>query len=121
MCYFVDDENSIIVSYIINDDIIILLTGFAAGTYYSKKGGGVNYQCMPHRPEYNSYSTGGSSVLSGVEYETANNGLFSSNIHNQNVPCARCLAPRSAVMMYPAKRTCPTGWSKEYEGKTRSL
>ena len=75
---------------------------------------------MPDRPEYNSWTNSGlSSVLSGVEYESYSNGLFTPSVHDQNVPCARCLTPRSAVMMYPAKRDCPSGWTKEYEGEIR--
>lgn len=116
--YFVHGEHSNIVSYIVIDDMIILFTGFAAGTLFSKTGGGVNYQCMPLRPEYNTYSNNGYwSLLSGAEYQGQGSGLFPGTIFDHNVPCARCLAPRSAVMMYPAKRTCPTGWSKEYECK----
>ena len=72
---------------------------------------------MPNTPEYNSWTnSGGISYLYGAEYETGNNGLFSRSVNDQNVPCARCLTPRSAVMMYPAMRNCPSGWIKEYEG-----
>ena len=43
--------------------------------------------------------------------------LGSINLHNHNVPCAVCLATtRVAVVMIPAKLTCPTGWTKEYNG-----
>ena len=72
---------------------------------------------MPNTPEYNSWSTSGSrTYLYGAEYESGNNGLFTQSVNDQNVPCARCLTPRSAVMMYPARRNCPSGWIKEYEG-----
>ena len=75
------------------------------------------YQCMPLHPDYNSFSNSGYwSVISGVEFETGNAGLFSGSPQGQNVPCARWLIPRSAIMMYPAKRNCPHGWNKEYEG-----
>ena len=93
------------------------ISGFAAGSHYTHTGGGVNYQCMPNTPEYNSWSNSGSySILYGAEYESGNNGLFTRFVNDQNVPCARCLTPRSAVMMYPARRSCPSGWNKEYEG-----
>ena len=94
----------------------IHLAGFAANTYFSHSGG-VDYQCMPLHTDYNSFSNSGYwSVISGVEFETGNAGLFSGSSQGQNVPCARCLIPRSAIMMYPAKRNCPHGWNKEYEG-----
>ena len=93
------------------------IVGFAAGSYYSHTGGGVNYQCLPLQPEYNSYTDSGSpSWIYGVEYESGNNGLLPGSTQNQNVPCARCLSRGTAVMMLPAKRTCPQGWTKEYEG-----
>ena len=78
----------------------------------------MNYQCLPLSPDHDSYATSGSvSIIHGVEYETSlNGGAFTSGALHQNVPCARCLTKRTAVMMYPAKTTCPTGWNEEYEG-----
>lgn len=88
-----------------------------AGAHHSGTGGGVNYQCLPLDPEYNAFSSGGaSSVISGTEYETSGSGINTA-AHDQNAPCVRCFSTKSAVMMLPAKRTCPTGWSKEYEGR----
>ena len=97
----------------------IHMTGFAAGSYWSNTGGGVNYQCLHTEPEYNTYysSSGYFSVISGAEYESFSYGIFPSTTHNQNIPCARCYTQRSAVVMIPSRRSCPTGWSKEYEGK----
>ena len=98
--------------------VIFLLSGFAAGTYYSTTGGGLNYQCLPLDPEYNRFNaaTPISSLISGVEYQNHAVGILPGNTHDQNVPCARCFSGRTAVMMIPAKRTCPQGWTKEYEG-----
>ena len=56
-------------------------------------------------------------MISGAEYETGSDGIFPSAAFQQNVPCARCYTQRSAVVMIPSRRSCPTGWSKEYEGK----
>lgn len=79
----------------------------------------MDFQCMPTDPEWNQY-TGrlqSGSWMTGAEYESGSGGLFPTSTRNQNVPCARCLtAGRGANMMYPAKRTCPDGWTKEYEG-----
>ena len=97
-----------------------LLSGFAAGAFYSNIGGGSNYLCLPHNPEYNKYSdAAGGGEISGVEYET-NSGIFPYSTYDQNVPCARCLSIRSVVMMLPARRTCPHSWTKEYEGRKLS-
>ena len=80
-------------------------------------GGGVNYQCLHREPEYNAYSTGSSySVISGVEFQASDDGIFPNAAHDKNVPCARCYTQRSATVMIPSRRSCPSGWSKEYEG-----
>jgi len=56
--------------------------------------------------------------MAGAEYQSYQYGIFPDNIYDQNVPCARCYTEnRPATMMIPAKRTCPGGWTKEYEGE----
>ena len=96
----------------------IIVSGFAAGAYFNTHGdGGADLQCMPLDPEYDKFGFGGAyALLHGTEYETGKVGIFSDRTDQQNMPCARCYAPRSANMMIPAKRTCPKHWSKEYEG-----
>ena len=95
------------------------MIGFAAGGHYTHTGGGVDYQCLPLSPQHDSYSYSGgyASWIDGTEYET--NGYPSaipSSAHNQNVPCARCYASRSAVMVFLARQDCPSGWTLEYYG-----
>jgi len=101
-----------------------LISGFAGGSYFSHTGGGVNYQCLPLKdPQYNKYYTGGNKWygdwISGAEYRGGTHlGIFFGSTNLQNVPCARCYTKtRSAVVMIPAKRQCPSNWTKEYEGK----
>ena len=78
----------------------------------------MNYQCLHTQPEYNLYSSGGSSsVISGAEYQSGSSGIFPRAAQDQNVPCAQCYTQRSAVVMIPSRRSCPTGWTKEYEGE----
>ena len=79
----------------------------------------MNYQCLHTEPEYNTYysSSGEFSVISGAEYQTVSYGIFPNAAYDQNVPCARCYTQRSAVVMIPSRRSCPTAWSKEYEGE----
>ena len=116
---------SLDINEIINDKQIRLIfcqfskLGFAAGTYYTTTGGGSNYQCMPFDPDYKTYYTGSGgsfAYISGVEYESGCCGLFPSSVDDGNVPCARCYTTRSAVMMIPAKTSCPSGWTEEYDG-----
>ena len=101
---------------------VIDILGLTGGAFYGHTGGGVNYQCLPEDPEFNSYSGNiwnwVGSRINGAEYQSYSYGVFPNNAYNQNVPCARCYTNnRSAVMMIPAKRTCPSNWTKEYEGK----
>ena len=95
----------------------LLYAGRAGGNWYSKKGGGGNYLCMPEVPEYSDtlrYTPGSQSYseVFGVEYEYPTVGT-----HDHNVPCAVCSAStRVAVVMIPARASCPTGWTREYYG-----
>ena len=95
--------------------------GQAASKHYSHVGGGNNYQCFPRDPEYSDFRPGPQrfSFVYGVEYEApiSQLGGGSTNLHDQNVPCAVCrVAQRATALMIPAKITCPQGWTKEYEG-----
>ena len=90
--------------------------GIASGTYYNHKGGGVNYLCLPEVPDYDlSHGSGSVSnvgLLYGVEYAYSVKGVA-----NGNVPCAIChVRTRAAVIMIPAKATCPDTWYREYYG-----
>ncbi|KAF6036697.1 hypothetical protein EB796_004992 [Bugula neritina] len=102
------------------NDATLLYKGFAGGTFYGSMGGGTNFQCLPDEPEFQkspNNKTRGGSMINGVEYQSFGYGIFPDSAHNQNVPCARCYTEtRSAVMMIPAKRSCPAGWTQEYEG-----
>ena len=74
---------------------------------------------LPEDPEYSDYRAGvqGRSYVYGVEYEHPISQLGSIDLTHHNVPCAVCLATtRVAVVMIPAKLTCPSGWTKEYSG-----
>ena len=102
----------------------VLLLGFMGKVRFDKTGGGINYQCMPPRPEYNRYysANGGSGgrydgFIAGVEYQTYKYQVFPAEAHDDNVPCALChTSNRSMVTMIPAQINCPTGWEKEYKG-----
>jgi len=96
-----------------------LLTGFVIGSHYSHDGGASNYQCLPLKPEYSTYSGSTGSWVYGAEYETGSS-IFPNAMQNHNVPCARCFAAtRSATLMIPAKRTCPPSWTKVRQLQTK--
>ena len=94
------------------------IAGRAAGSYHNQQGSGVNYQCMPIIPEYNSNAfIGRAAGLASVEYQSSSYGVFEDDAHHQNAPCAVCKTKnRPMLVTIPAKRSCPDGWTKEYEG-----
>ena len=54
----------------------------------------------------------GDAYVHGAEYESTVVGT-----DDQNAVCAVCLAStREIVLMIPAKTSCPSGWTEEYEG-----
>ncbi|XP_078614012.1 uncharacterized protein LOC144883390 [Branchiostoma floridae x Branchiostoma japonicum] len=96
-------------------------TGVAGGTYYNEQGGGTNYQCLPKDPQWGRYQDGVSgyrAYMYGAEYRIYTNVPFgSTSLDANNVPCTVCYAPtRGSKLMIPARTTCPTGWTEEYDG-----
>ena len=93
--------------------------GVMAKSYYSH-GGGVNYLCLPLEPEFPDNVQAGiqtGAYIYGVEYEGSTSSVFFRNVLNQDAPCAVCeVQGRNQVLMIPAKKTCPDGWTLEYEG-----
>ncbi|KAH3691031.1 hypothetical protein DPMN_193631 [Dreissena polymorpha] len=91
-------------------------TGQAAGEHYTHAGSGENI-CFPSDPEYDQYNDVADSLRSlmyGDEYETQSNPAF-SNLHQNDVLCAVCLAKGETTLMIPGRTTCYRGWSKEYQ------
>ena len=97
----------------------LLYRGKAAGSHYSHTGGGANYICLPDEPEFLFYVPGTSdqqSYIYGAEYQPEGVGPL-NRLHEQNVPCAVCyVSNRTTYLMIPAKITCPTTWTREYQG-----
>ena len=94
--------------------------GRAAGSHFTNKGGGSNFQCLVEEPETFDHgrNSARASYMYGAEYETTGNVPLSSHLlQNQNVPCAVCyVATRVTVLMIPGKYTCPPNWTREYYG-----
>jgi hypothetical protein len=98
----------------------LVYSGRAAGSYYSHKGGGSNYQCVTLQPENFEYGPGTvtSSFLYGAEYEISGNVPKSFLPLNQHdVPCSVCFVPsKTAKIMIPGTYKCPSSWRLEYYG-----
>ena len=90
--------------------------GYVSAGFYTHKGNGANYLCLPKDPQYlSSTNVAWPSYLYGTEYETANR-IFSGTTQNFNAPCAVCHSPRSTKIMIPGKYSCPGSWTREYYG-----
>ncbi len=95
----------------------LLYNGITAGSLWSNTGGGANYLCMPHTPQYGKYRPGvqNHSPIYGTEYEVAGGPI--SSTHNHNAPCAVCyVSTRATSLMLPARTTCPPSWTLEFTG-----
>ena len=96
----------------------LVYSGITAGSWYTNTGGGANYLCMPHNPQYGRYGPGvqGYSPIYGTEYQ-ANGGSPIATTYQHNVPCAVCyVSTRETTLMLPARMECPTLWTLEYSG-----
>ena len=71
------------------------------------------YICLPTTPQYLvSGIPPDYSYLYGAEYQYPR---FTT--HDHNVPCAVCYtSQRASKLMIPARITCPSSWTEEYEG-----
>ena len=96
----------------------LVYTGITAGSGYSHSGGGANYLCMPHNPQYGRYGPGVQrhSPIYGTEYETYGGSPIATT-YQHNAPCAVCyVSTRETALMLPARMECPTSWTLEYSG-----
>ena len=95
------------------------VSGVIGKSFYSK-GGGVNYMCLPNDPDFPDNKQLGfqtQAFMYGVEFKSPATSDFFKDVHNEDAPCAVCdVEGRTRSLMIPAKRSCPTGWTQEYEG-----
>lgn len=94
-------------------------TGWIAHGHYQHGGGPTNYYCLHDSPEYNQVNAGNQNgaLLYKVEYEMSGYGLAALNgVHDYDARCVVCEVPRRTQIMIGARRNCPSGWTREYEG-----
>ncbi|KAJ8028414.1 Short-chain collagen C4 [Holothuria leucospilota] len=100
----------------------LVYTGIAGGSFYTHKGSGSNYLCLPEEPIYDeteSSAHGERGRVYGGEYQTRSDTLSPfRNLYQHDVPCAVCKATnRPSLLMIPARNVCPDEkWTKEYHG-----
>ena len=96
----------------------LVYSGRAGGSVYNDDGGAANLLCLPDDPEYSRYEGGVQSYspLMGAEYAANTNQPFGGK-SSHNIPCAVCCTSiRSKLLVIPAKLSCPTNWTTEYNG-----
>ena len=94
-----------------------LYEGFVGGAWYSRNSGVSNYLCLPNSPKY--VQTEEIIILSSIysaEYKTFASTIFGSDIHDYDIPCVVCLAPRTTSVMVPGTPDCPNSLTIEYSG-----
>lgn len=95
------------------------ITGFV-GKSPAGQGGGVNYLCLPEDPEWPDGAHHGhqsESYITGTEYQSDYSPVMPQSLENNDVPCAVCEARgKSIKLMIPARKTCPSVWTQEYNG-----
>ncbi|XP_022110550.1 uncharacterized protein LOC110990063 [Acanthaster planci] len=101
----------------------LIYAGTVGGSYFSHKGGSVDFFCLPSQPEWAptySDSANSQSYLYGAEYELPFDPFSHDNaefLNNHDIPCAVCrLLDRGTQLLFPAKLGCPEDWTEEYRG-----
>ena len=76
--------------------------------------------CLPDQPEFLKVTPGFQdhrSKVYGAEYEMYSSPPALGNLKNYNVPCAACYTSvRAGTIMIPGKTSCPSSWTREYNG-----
>ncbi|CAG2248917.1 unnamed protein product [Mytilus edulis] len=101
-----------------DDNITKKIHGYAAGQEYDYDsahfGGPSNMLCLPKDPELSNRTGSASSRLYGTEFE---GNYFAPGSANEDVPCALCRGNNtSSSVMIPGRKSCYSGWKKEYFG-----
>jgi hypothetical protein len=93
-----------------------MLTG-----YYTHMGGPSSIHCGHEAPEYAPGATtsgnNNGAILYTMEFETSSRGIGAmASWHDREGRCVVCEAQAAMSLMIPMRRTCPSGWTLQYEG-----
>lgn len=104
-------------------DAELIYKGYAGGSFYTHSGAASNYLCLPEQPQWSNKTSNDNTkndkgaLVYGAEYQMDGNlDFFAGSLHQEDVPCAVCEAPRSSILMIPGRITCYDGWTVEYVG-----
>ncbi|KAL3880010.1 hypothetical protein ACJMK2_032282 [Sinanodonta woodiana] len=107
----------------------LIYKGYMAGSDHRQTGNGPNNLCLPEDPTWAKYQDGTSDGdhrgrVYGTEYEIGGSGTytpFSTNLLDNDVPCAVCQTTRLSSIMIPGRTNCYSGWTVEYSGYLVSM
>ncbi|CAG2205315.1 unnamed protein product [Mytilus edulis] len=99
-----------------NSDIVY--TGQVGGNYYTNKGGGSNWLCLPNDPENGKVSSNSNDGLYGAEYQIHSKPFgFTAGLNDKEVLCSVCRRKgKVSVLMIAGRKSCYKGWKSEYSG-----
>ena len=107
----------------------LFYSGLMGSNEYANTGGGHNFQCLSHNPQYVNYvdgyqySAAGGGLMMGTEYRGDPDSIFDMDnlddwtfLYN-DAPCAVChVENQTSVIMIPAQSQCELGWTEQYWG-----
>ena len=107
---------------------LLFFKGRVGGPLHNKGGSVANFLCLHNEPQWENVNPGhqgSTGSIWGTSYALvtgatqvfsyANNGGISLKM--KPAPCAVCDVPgRTRSIMIPARKDCPSGWTREYSG-----
>lgn len=112
---------------------VLVYEGYTGSSYYSHQGGGVDFVCLPSRPQFgrDTNETKSGAFMVGTEFQnaylhhvfdTSNAGTNSGPVKDlvdHDMPCAVCMAPNTAASItIPGRNEClgDDNWMHQYSG-----
>lgn len=89
----------------------ILSLGYTAGKQEDQIGSGGDMQCLPTDPQWDGYEDGNyhgyRAHIFGAEIDLPSaTHYFTSDVYQQDMPCAVCRTSKATTLMIPARTSC---------------
>ncbi len=104
----------------------LVYAGWVGGRHHTHGGSGANALCMSQKPSwlrYNDSNQDGALVYGG-EYQMKGHGLEAdlASLHDSDTVCAVCMVDTASLqIMVPGTHSCPSDWTKQYDGYLMSM
>lgn len=98
----------------------VVYAGFMANGHFDHPGSSSNYLCLHPTPEYDSRAgatNNNQGILYQVEFEmNVDPHAYLRPLHDFEARCAVCETQADMELMIPGTRSCPSGWTEQYDG-----